>query len=169
MASEPQVLLVNFLRARLTDYNSSNRTGGAQWIFPDIPLTGVLSKQTFPRVSVMPIRRSSVQAGCGSDDIITDIVFSIIVYTYEDANVTVGSVKRTNAKLAEVIARDIVSALRQNWKTDSNLTRLKHNFVMHQDLATGYDTVMRKQNQKERRIYTHTIEVEMRGVNLGED
>jgi hypothetical protein len=168
MATEPQVLVVDFLRARLTDYNSVSRSG-AQWIYPDIPLTAVLSKNNFPRVGIKAIRQNSRLAGCGSNDLITDIIFEIKVYTYEDATVTVGAVKRTNAKLAEIIARDVVSAFRQYWDTDTNLTRLKHNFVIHQNLATGYDTVIRKKDQKERRIYTHTIEIEMRGVNLGEE
>jgi hypothetical protein len=49
----PKNLLIGVLRSRLTDYNSTNRTG-SQWIYPGWT-RGDLGKNSYPRINVLDV------------------------------------------------------------------------------------------------------------------
>lgn len=79
--TEPDQILTNFLRANLTDINSS-RSG--QWIYPDFPMVANLGDNQFPRVGITILSETSESLGIFDDTQYETITFQIDVVTKKD-------------------------------------------------------------------------------------
>ena len=82
---EPEAALRNFLRYRLTDYNSGNR-GGSQWVFDDWPRDD-LSPESFPRVVVLKLGEGGRLIGLSDNDTFDELLFEIDVLVHRDLGV----------------------------------------------------------------------------------
>lgn len=157
--AEPSVTMVDFLRSSgiLTDYNSTNRTGGSNYIFPDKPLIETLGKNSYPRIGVEPLAEPSTPAGSASNDMIATVGLQITIYTYYKV---FGSNNQQGQHLVDTIGRDIVSALRQNWRTHATTKSLFFDFEITDNRPLPYDEA--------RKLFKRRIDVTLLMVNPGE-
>lgn len=82
---EPEKELRNFLRANLTDFNSSAR-GSAQWVYSDWPHK-TLSATSYPRVVVSKIDESGDIIGLAENNTWDEVVLQVDVLVHRDTGV----------------------------------------------------------------------------------
>ena len=129
MAYEPDRIIVNFLRANLTDPNTGSRAG-TQWIYPDFPRTQDLTRNSFPRIGITILSESSEYLGMSDNDRWDTINAQIDILTKKGLNLSV----TTTDEAMGVIANDA----RLDYATIPNtVTNIKHN-------TTAFGTVTMK-------------------------
>jgi len=78
---EPEAQIRNFLRSQLTDYNSAERVGGAQWIYDDWP-NDRLSANSFPRIVVRKMSEAGKMIGISDNETWDEIIVQIDVLVH---------------------------------------------------------------------------------------
>ena len=148
---------VDFLRAQLTDYNKLNRKG--QWIFPDRPLLDVIKNQTtsYPRVGVTRVSQLDEILGMSSIDNLSTVVIEYFVVCAKDKPYSVSGTNMSGDRLADQITGEIVSAYRQNWYDDANLSNSEQ--PLYLDNAKDYSL--------EKGLSWNVLTIEHTGFNLG--
>ena len=84
-ALEPETLLRNFLRPKLTDYNSAGRSG-KQWIFDDWPRDD-LTKSSFPHIGIVTLDENGDMIGISDDTTWDTLLLQIEVLSHRDTGV----------------------------------------------------------------------------------
>lgn len=127
---QPDAIMVNFLRATVTDVNSS-RSGS--WIYPDFPLVSSLGDASYPRIGVTILTETGEPMGFNDDDQWETVNFQIDVVTKKDLIFT--------ATTTDEAMGTIASTANSNRMTYTNIpttvTNIKHN-------TTAYGTVTAK-------------------------
>ncbi len=154
--AEPTRALVTYLRANLTDYNSTNRTGGSQWIFDNLPQVQDLKKNHYPRIGMEVLAEPGELAGAGSSDMISPVTIRMNIYVYKD--IVVSSMQ--GQVLVNKIGRDILSALRQNWVTDSGLKTEYFSYGVVGNRPLPFDEI--------RGLFRRQVDVQVLTINPGE-
>ena len=127
---EPDRELVNFLKSKLTDINSS-RSG--QWIFPDFPRVRDLGDASYPRVGVTIISNSSQPMGLIDTDVYEEITFQIDIVTKKGLLFTVTT---TDEAMGTVAATSNTNRMTYEYLPNT-VTNIKHD-------GTSYGTVTMK-------------------------
>lgn len=114
---EPDKIMTNFLRAKLTDVNGS-RSG--QWIFPDFPRYEDLGDNSFPRIGITIINSSSTSMGIFDDTQWENITLQIDIFAKKEK---IYSVTKTDESLGV-----ISNSPRLTYKyIPTSITNIKHN------------------------------------------
>jgi hypothetical protein len=108
MATEPDILVRDLLRNRLTDPNSS-RVG--EYVVEDFPWETSLTINNFPRVSVMEQFDSSRPFGLGSTNAIVSDRLQLDIWVKPDQVLTVSGTPYEGFKQVRWIKRTIINAL----------------------------------------------------------
>lgn len=116
---EPQQILTNFLRATVSDINSS-RSG--QWIYPDFPRVEDLGNNQFPRIGITKISESSKAMGIFDNTQWHTVTLQIDVVAKKDRG---HSVTSTDSSLGTIANSP---RLTYDFIPDS-VTNIKHNAV----------------------------------------
>jgi len=127
MSDEPVMAIVKLLRAQLTDYNSGSRVG-TNWIYPGWPRVsgdGALSKNSYPRISIITISETGEPACIGATDrFLQTITLQIDVWVWaregDTMILTISEDTYEGTKLRDKLVRDVIDALRDNFYTDDN-------------------------------------------------
>jgi|TARA_Y100000034_G_scaffold95237_1_gene115581 hypothetical protein len=127
---EPERILVNFLRAALTDVNGS-RSG--QWIYDDFPRIESLGDASFPRISVTKLTESGESMGIFDDTQYENITFQIDVWAKKDH---LHTVTVTDEALGTMSASANSNRMVYNY-VPTTVTNIKHD-------GTLYGTVTRQ-------------------------
>ncbi len=154
--AEPTRVLINHLQTNLTDYNSSNRTGGARWVFDNLPQIQDLKKNYYPRIGMEILAEPGELAGAGSDDMISPVTIRMNIYVYKDLVLS----SMQGQVLANQIGRDILSELRQNWRTDSTLKTNLFNYRVIGNRQLAFDEI--------RGLFRRQVDIQVLNINPGE-
>lgn len=122
---EPDAELRNFLRANLTDLNSSGHAG-ANWIFSGTPRTNVVTKGFFPRVFIKKLPGRGTPIGNKDNTTFNDANLQIDVLTTR-ANETL-TLSYTDQSLGVISNSPRISFADIPTKA-SSITNIKHNTV----------------------------------------
>ncbi len=117
MTDEPDIMLRDFLRSRLTDPNSS-RVVGTPYVVDNWPYQTDLVFNNFPRISVINQFDSSSPYGIGSTTTKNTVRLAIDIWVKPDNLVTIGATPYEGFNEVRKITRDITEAIRQYWITD---------------------------------------------------
>ena len=162
MAKRAQDALVDLLRDQLTDYNSGGRTQGSDWIFPDLPRIEDLKKTSYPRVGV-DFSVSPIWGGSSSTDFIETYTFDVIVYTFEEQEVTISATKVQDDNLGLIIGGDVKAAIR-GWRDNATVNTV----FTHMTITDGPALLGFYLSDRQQRIYRILLTVEAVGVTMGE-
>lgn len=127
---EPDRILTNFLRANLTDINSS-RSG--QWIYPDFPRIQDLGNNSFPRIGITILDEFSAMMGLSDFTQFHTITFQIDVVAKKDE---VYTLTVTDEAMGTVSSTFNSNRLTYDY-VPSTVTNIKHD-------GTEYGTVTMK-------------------------
>ena len=144
--NEPSYQIVLALRGLITsDYNTT-RNNVKQIIWKDYPRKD-LSKNSYPRISIMDITETGDPVAIGSPTYMENIyVLQIDIWMWDKPNdplfVTVDSTSMAGTRARDEITRDVLYKLRKNFTTDSNLSsyydyRVRANRVISFDEDDG--------------------------------
>lgn len=117
MPDEPETVVRDFLRTRLTDPNSS-RVAGTAYIEEVWPVIDNLQTNHYPRISVLKLSEPSRPFGLGSTKYWYTARIQVDVWTKSDQVLTISSVAYEGDKLARKITRDIITAFETYWVSD---------------------------------------------------
>lgn len=117
MVDEPEIMLRDLLRTRLTDPNPS-RVVGTPYIVDDWPYQTNLVYNNFPRVSIIKQFKNSKPFGIGSTDFWYTPRLQIDVWCKIDQPLTINAVSYEGIKQVVKISTDVEEAIRQFWITD---------------------------------------------------
>lgn len=110
--TEPDVLLRNMLRTRLTDPNSS-RVASTPYVVDDFPWQTSLTANHFPRISVLGQFDSDRPFGFGGITEISSSRIQIDIWVKPDQPLTVGKTYQGEGfKQVRLIKRSIVTAIK---------------------------------------------------------
>jgi len=123
--TEPVKRITDFLRNQLTDYRIAARTDKdgvvwGNWVYPMSPKVPV-EVGTTPLVFIIPIDESSERLGMGADDVICKMEFQIDVVAHGKVECSISGEIRKGQEVCDRIGRDIVIALRKEWRSNSDL------------------------------------------------
>ena len=155
VVQEPQDDIMFALRANLTDYNSSNRIG-THWIFPDLPRVKDLKLNSYPRIGIQSSEIGEV-AGTYGDDLVNHVTFFITIASKKGL---IGTNAQEGQQLVDTIGRDIISYLRQNWKSSDTLRSKFMSFAVDGYRQLPYD--------EEFRVFRREMEITAIYFNAGE-
>jgi len=143
--AEPLISVVDLLRNRMTDPNSSNRIGD-NWIYPDWPRIeegdGELSTNSFPRISCVYVDERGRPYAVGSSALLISSQIQIDVWCstkQEPLNVG-GADKKKEQALADYLARQVVKEIDDHWHDDiSHFERIEliSKFPIDPDIENG--------------------------------
>lgn len=116
--SEPDIIIRDLLRARLTDPNPS-RVAGTPYIIDDWPYQTDLTTNHFPRISIFNQFENSRPYGLGSTNTLNTSRLQLDIWVKPDQPLTVDSVYQGEGyKQVRKIMRDISEAIRLYWIND---------------------------------------------------
>jgi hypothetical protein len=131
--------------------------GSTNWIFPD-KAKNTLAKTAFPRLNVLIVGGAGERLGQYNSDVETQPHFQIDIWTKENQDFTIDSVKYEGDKLAEYIGWKIMAAFR-SYEDDLHPAMYNYNPLgIPRDL--GFDQEMES--------FHKVVEVEMKGINMSE-
>jgi hypothetical protein len=133
------------------------KQGSTNWIYPD-KAKNTLSKTAFPRINILTFAGTGERVGQYNSDVQSQVSFQIDVWTKENQVFTIDSVKYEGDKLAEYLAYEISKYFRSN---EDDLHPALYNYTL---LGTPRDMGF----DKEIECFHKIVEVEMRGLNIGE-
>ncbi len=132
--TEPDIIIRDFLRTRLTDPNSSRITS-TPYVVDDWPFQTELTTNHFPRISIINQFESGKPFGIGSTNVLSTARLQIDVWVKRDQPLTVGAVYQGEGfKQVRQIMRDINEAIRLYWISDLAQT----NKVLYQVIINWY-------------------------------
>jgi len=134
-----------------------NYIKGSNWIYPDEPRDD-LKKLSFPRIVTTKISENSSWEAMGEDQTYNTIIFQIDVLTYKEQMCTIGSEQKEGQDVATKLARNVVAAIRNNWRT-----QLKGE-LFHPTITNNFSVPFDVQNN----IFRNIIEVQVQAFNIGE-
>ena len=117
MVDEPETMVRDMLRTRLTDPNSS-RVVGTPYIVDDWPYEDDLVFNNFPRISITKQFENEKMWGLNSTDFWGTYRLQIDVWCKMDQPLTISGTNYTGMKQAIKISRDVEEAIRAYWITD---------------------------------------------------
>jgi len=120
--TEPDIILMNFLRKNLVDINTS-RSGN--WIFPDFPRIKDLGNTSFPRIGITVISEDETPLGMTDNLQYGSITFQIDVVSKKDQSYTMTVNGETVGTVTSGVNSDRLT-LEFLPKTTSTVT-VKHN------------------------------------------
>jgi len=112
--SEPVILMRDFLRANMTDPDSTRLGAGTNWIYDDFPRLD-LSSGSYPRVSIIETSETSEPLGFRSNNFWTTVDLQVDIWVKEDTYYTIGGTYYADIALCRKIARDAIDVVRTNW------------------------------------------------------
>lgn len=133
------------------------KRGTSNWIYPDKAKES-LSSTSFPRINVLVVGGTGERIGQYNSDVESVTHFQIDVWTKENQIQTIDSVKYAGDKLSEYFAHQIMAVFRSN---EDDLHPALYNYTVigiPRDL--GYN--------QEMQCFHTIVEVEMKGINVGE-
>jgi len=110
MNKEPIIIVQDLLRGQLYDYNTSR---SSEWIYPDFPKIN-LSNNSYPRVSVTDSDEPARKLSVGTKSEMQTVDLDINVWVKNGIIYEKNTEQFEGAKLRDVIAREIVDAIRLN-------------------------------------------------------
>lgn len=118
MASEPKKLIVDIIRDNWENPNSNINSKNHRGVFVDYPHLK-LSKESYPRVSVIETDSPRQMAGIGTSAMESEVNLEIGIWVKEahskDELFEVDGEKCGELKLVDKIEADLISILRENW------------------------------------------------------
>lgn len=115
--TEPDIILRDFLRVRLTDPNSS-RVAGTPFIIDDWPYQTNLTTNHFPRISVINQFESGRPFGIGSTNVLSTVRLQLDIWVKPDQPLTISASPFEGFKQVRQLMRDISEAIRLYWISD---------------------------------------------------
>lgn len=115
--TEPDIILRDFLRVRLTDPNSS-RVAGTPFIIDDWPYQTNLLTNHFPRISVINQFESGRPFGIGSTNVLSTVRLQLDIWVKPDQPLTISASPFEGFKQVRQLMRDISEAIRLYWISD---------------------------------------------------
>lgn len=152
---EPENQLITLLKDNLTDPNSTNRSGTG-WIYDDMPRID-LSKNSYPRISVIPVTETGeiIEFG-GTMQYSPHVQIDIWVWAGIDGQdsmiLTIDDKKYEGNKLLTYLKRQVTNALDDNKDDLYSVTNVMWNYKLLASVLMGQDPI-RKQ------IIRHRIDV----------
>ena len=122
MSDEPEVMIRDLLRARLTDPNSS-RVAGTPYIVSRWPYQTDLVTNHFPRISVVKQFENEKVFGIGSSDFWGTYRLQLDVWCKQDSVFEISETNYEGIELVTKLMRDVEEAIRTNWIVDLAQTR----------------------------------------------
>lgn len=120
----PKNIIISALRTRLTDPNSTNRTGSG-WIYPGFPRSD-LGKNSYPRISLIDIGGETKEVAVGRTTLkIKRLQLDIWVWGDEKDPMilTISSVTHEGGKLLDKLGKDVEDFF-DTYRDDFNTTAL---------------------------------------------
>jgi len=117
MVDEPEIIIRDFLRTRLTDPNPS-RPVGINYVVSDWPVVEEMTTSHFPIISVTPQFESNRSFGIGSSTFWSTYRLQIDVWCKKDQPLTISATSYEGAQQVIKISRDAEDAMRANWIAD---------------------------------------------------
>jgi len=114
---EPDIILRDFLRERLTDPNLS-RVATTPYIVDDWPFQTDLTTNHFPRISIINQFSSDKPFGIGSTNVLSTVRLQLDIWVKPDQPLTIDVSPYEGFKQARQLMRNISEAIRLYWITD---------------------------------------------------
>lgn len=132
---------------------------GSNWVYTDFPRDD-LKKASYPRIGITVINESGEQQGIGATGTYDNISFQLDIVAYKDQACTnAGSDKIQGMDVAQLIARRVRTAIKNNW--DSELLNYSLFYPVYQNnIPLPFD----ESNNLFRRIVTVSFDA----LNIGE-
>lgn len=131
--------------------------GTPSWIYPDKPIKS-LTSSSFPRINILSPGGTGERLGQYNSDVESVQQFQIDIWAKEDNIFTIDSVKYSGDKLTEYLAYEITKYFRSS---EDDLFPALYNYTL---IGTPRDMGF----DKEMQCHRHIIEVELKGINVGE-
>jgi len=117
MTDEPEVIIRDMLRTRLTDPNPS-RVASTPYIVDDWPYQTDLVTNHFPRISVISQFENNKGFGIGSSTFWATYRLQIDVWCKGDQPLTISATSYEGVKQVVKISRDLEEAMKSYWISD---------------------------------------------------
>ena len=130
---EPATVVMNFLRARLTDVNATRAALGTAWIYDDWPRVEDLGANSFPRISVTQLDENSVYLGINDDNQFETVMLQIDVWAKKDQ---LHTLTKTDEALGTMSSTANSNRMTFTY-VPTSVTNIKHN-------AVAFGTITRK-------------------------
>lgn len=130
---EPDIILRDFLRERLTDPNLS-RVATTPYIVDDWPFQTDLTTNHFPRISIINQFESGKPFGIGSTNVLSTARLQLDIWVKRDQPLDIDGTYYEGFKQVRKLMRDISEAIRFYWITDLAQT----NKVLYQITINWY-------------------------------
>ena len=115
--TEPDIILRDMLRERLTDPNPS-RVAGSSFIIDDWPYQTDLTTNHFPRISIINQFESGKPFGIGSTNVLSTVRLQLDTWVKPDQPLTIGVSQYEGFKQVRQLMRDISEIIRLYWISD---------------------------------------------------
>ncbi len=122
MVDEPEVMIRDLLRTRLTDPNPS-RVAGTPYIVSRWPYQTNLTTNHFPRISVVKQFENEKTFGIGSSSFWGTYRLQLNVWCKQDQVCTVDALPYEGIELVTKLMRDAEEEIRTHWIVDLAQTR----------------------------------------------
>jgi len=118
MTDEPEVMVRDLLRARLSDPNSASRVAGTPFIVSRWPYQTNLTTNHFPRISIVKQFENEKPWGIGSSDFWGTYRLQIDVWCKQDQVCTIDATPYEGIELVTKLMRDAEEEIRAHWVVD---------------------------------------------------
>lgn len=115
--TEPDIIIRDFLRTRLTDPNPS-RVASTPYVTDDWPYQTDLTTNHFPRISIINQFESGKPFGIGSTNVLSTARLQLDIWVKPDQPLTITASPYEGFKQVRQIMRDISEAIRLYWIVD---------------------------------------------------
>ncbi len=119
---EPDRIISNFLRLRVTDINTTRSGAGNPFVFPDYPRIKNIGDSDWPRVGVTLLSESADPLGVNDDDQLDTLTFQIDVMTKKGITFNVTTTDEAVGIVASTINTDRITLE----TVPNTITNIKH-------------------------------------------
>lgn len=152
---------ITFTTAPATGTNniSVDTDTGSSWIYTDFPRDD-LAKASYPRIGITVINESGDQQGLGATGTYDGVGFQLDVVAYKDQACTnAGSDKIQGMDVAQLVARRLRTAIKNNW--DSELLRYALFYPVYvNNIPLPFD--------EDNNLFRRIVSVNFEALNIGE-
>lgn len=130
---------------------------GTSWIYPDTPRDN-LTKNSYPRIAVIPITESSQQQSIAEDDTYDTISFQIDVLSYKDQECTIGGASKYDNDVSRYLARQVKKTIKSDWRLYMNTELFQPVFLSNNPIPF----------EPSKNVFRNMLEVNFNSFNTGE-
>jgi len=115
--TEPDIILRDMLRTRLTDPNP-NRVADSPFVIDDWPYQTDLTTNHFPRISIINQFESGKPYGLGSTNVLSTSRLQLNIWVKPDQPLTIDTSQYEGFKQVRQLMRNVSEAIRLHWIGD---------------------------------------------------